>query len=178
MTPPSAGATNSSPSVPADSNGVTGVRVGHSDLHLQVGSALTRHPRTGTSPPRPTARSSPTCDLSAARIPGRQVVFLGARRPTALQTNSVVVVPTLPSVPSITDPEVYLMSATTQWGGCRPVRRRSRSASVKVLLRPASSVSCRTTTSSRVIRTVAGWLLRRGDTASRMGPLTGICWVW
>ena len=105
--------------------------------------------------------------------------IFGARRPTRciVRPNSVVVVPTLPSVPSITDPEVYSMSATTQravadlFAGDRVALSES-AASVRLL-----SVSCRTTTSAgHPVRWRAG--CRGGDTASRMGPLTGICWVW
>lgn len=115
MTPPSAGATNSSPSVPADSNGVTGVRVGHSDLQLQVGSGAYTAPADWYFPTQADGSVQPNGVIYLQHgFLGDKSYFSALAAQLALQTNSVVVVPTLPSVPSITDPEVYLMSATTQ----------------------------------------------------------------
>lgn len=113
--PPQAGATNSSPSVPADSNGVTGVRVGHSDLHLQVGSDAYVAPADWYFPTQADGSVQPSGVIYLQHgFLGDKSYFSALATQLALQTNSVVVVPTLPSVGSVTDPEVYLMSPATQ----------------------------------------------------------------
>ena len=114
-TPPSAGATNSSPSVPADSNGVTGVRVGHSDLHVQVGSGDYTAPADWYFPTQADGSVQPNGVIYLQHgFLGDKSYFSALATQLALQTNSVVVVPTLPSAASLIDPEVSLMSGATQ----------------------------------------------------------------
>lgn len=114
-TPPSAGATDDSPSVPAESNGVTGVRVGHSDLHLQVGSDDYAAPADWYFPTQADGSVQPNGMIYLQHgFLGDKSEFSALAIQLAQQTNSIVVVPTLPSSASIIDPDVYLMSAATQ----------------------------------------------------------------
>lgn len=115
VTPPSAGGTNSAPGVPADSNGVTGVRVGHADLRLQVGLDDYAAPADWYFPTQAdgSVEANGVIYLQHGFL-GDKSYFSALATQLALQTNSIVVVPTLPSAATITEPDSYLMSPSMQ----------------------------------------------------------------
>lgn len=115
VTPASAEGANATPNVPADSNGVTGVRIGHADLHLQVGGNDYAAPADWYFPTRAdgSVQANGVIYLQHGFL-GDKSYFSALATQLALQTNSIVVVPTLPSAATITEPDAYLMSPSMQ----------------------------------------------------------------
>ncbi len=107
--------TTGTPSTPATTNGVTGVRVGHSDLDIPVGSDGYVADADWYFPTQADGSVQPNGVIWLQHgYLGDKSYFSALATQLALQTNSIVVVPTLPSAATVEDPDAYLMSAAMQ----------------------------------------------------------------